>query len=50
MGAGVQWNPIADVLLGESWLEVSADPIVGTGQEGSTFWDRAVDIENQRKY
>jgi len=40
MGAGVQWNPIADVLLGESWLEVSSDPIVGTGQEGSTFWDR----------
>ena len=40
MGAGVQWNPVADVLLGERWLEVSSDPIVGTGQEGSTFWDR----------
>lgn len=40
MGAGVQWNPVADVLLGESWLEVSSDPIVGTGQEAAAFWDR----------
>ena len=40
MGHSTNWTDEEDVLLAESWVGVSNDPIKSNQQSGETFWER----------
>jgi len=40
MGHSTNWTDEEDVMLAESWVGVSNDPIKSNQQSGETFWER----------
>ena len=40
MGHAITWTEDEDVILAESWLAISNDPIASNQQKGETFWER----------
>ena len=38
MGRGKAWFSEADFQLAQAWVQASQDPIIGTNQDGKSFW------------
>ena len=45
---GVGYSNAEDVILGESFLEITQDPIIGRYQSSDRFWERVGEAYNER--
>ena len=43
------FKPEEDALLCQTWVEISSDPVVNTGQRKEGLWSRIVERYNQRR-
>ena len=44
---GSNFSTEEETQLARSWMNISQDPIKGTGQKADTFWDRVEDHFNE---
>ena len=40
MGHATTWSEDEDIILADSWIAISCDPIKSNQQGGETFWER----------
>ena len=45
---GVGYSNAEDIILGESFLQITQDPIVGRYQSSERFWERVGETYNER--
>ena len=44
---GVGYSNTEDIILGESFLEITEDPIIGRYQSSDRFWERVRETYNE---
>ena len=44
---GIGYSNTEDIILGESFLEITEDPIIGRYQSSDRFWERVRETYNE---
>ena len=44
MGHATTWSEDEDIILADSWIAISCNPIKSNQQGGETFWERIFNV------